>query len=260
MKSSICCNYNATKIIVALGQSVFSCVTLYRTKGDQLSQYGYAAFGLTVAPYAFMSIINLLGNLLCPEYPTMYLVESQALIEARQAEEAKLAIEEAKLAIEEEEESEALLKTSSAAQNAKGKGSWYFEGAVGKLSPDYERKMLESNRMWYDILLTSPMALFLSAVPIAIIGIISKFEQGNSTHAQRAWVMTWVVVGAAVGSFSYWVTAIVTGTLNPEGLSTFKDNFLGGLFWTLVYSAPAIGGFVVVIQMLSTYGICFRIT
>ncbi|KAH0537363.1 hypothetical protein FGG08_005842 [Glutinoglossum americanum] len=58
-------------------------MTIYRSKGNQIHIYGYAAFGLTVTQYALMSLVNLLGNLMCPQYPVMYLVESEVMQEAR---------------------------------------------------------------------------------------------------------------------------------------------------------------------------------
>jgi hypothetical protein len=76
-------NYNMLKSLVSLAQVIFAATTLYQTRGDQLIRYGYAAFGLTVTPYALMSVINLLGSLLCPEYPALYLVESEAMDDAR---------------------------------------------------------------------------------------------------------------------------------------------------------------------------------
>jgi hypothetical protein len=76
-------SHSLLKILIALGQAVYAVVTLYNTRGDQITQYGYAAFGLTVAPYAVMSIINLIGNYFCPEYSTLYLVESSVMDEAR---------------------------------------------------------------------------------------------------------------------------------------------------------------------------------
>ncbi|RYP74288.1 hypothetical protein DL771_003109 [Monosporascus sp. 5C6A] len=79
----ISCSYNAVKILVALGQLIFAIVTLYRTRGDQIELYGYAAFGLTVVPFAWMSFLNLLANAICPEYSTKFLVESATLDELR---------------------------------------------------------------------------------------------------------------------------------------------------------------------------------
>lgn len=75
---TIASNYNFFKIAASLFQTVFALWTLYTTRGDQTAQYGYAAFGLTVVPYAWMSIINLIGHLVCPEYPAMYVVDLPA--------------------------------------------------------------------------------------------------------------------------------------------------------------------------------------
>ncbi|KAJ7243626.1 hypothetical protein B0H12DRAFT_979379, partial [Mycena haematopus] len=68
---------------VSLAQALYAGYTLYEARGDQISRYGYAAFGLTVLPYAVMSTINLLGALCTPEYDQLYLVESDTLLEAR---------------------------------------------------------------------------------------------------------------------------------------------------------------------------------
>jgi hypothetical protein len=73
---------NIPQSMVALFQVLYASYTLYNTRGDQLNRYGYAAFGLTVIPYIIMSIINLLGNILTPGYPTLYLVQSPELEEA----------------------------------------------------------------------------------------------------------------------------------------------------------------------------------
>ncbi|KAF1840331.1 uncharacterized protein K460DRAFT_410925 [Cucurbitaria berberidis CBS 394.84] len=75
--------YNVVKALIALAQSGYALSTLYRSRGDQIRQFGYAAFGLTVAPYAVMSIMNLMGNLCRPEYPSLYMIESSIMDEAR---------------------------------------------------------------------------------------------------------------------------------------------------------------------------------
>lgn len=75
-------NRNFVRILIALGQAVYAITTLYRTQGDQITRFGYAAFGLTVIPYLFMSVMNLIGNLMRPDYPTLYLVESQDMVDA----------------------------------------------------------------------------------------------------------------------------------------------------------------------------------
>ena len=56
---------------------MFATITLYRTRGDQIRKNGSDAFGLTVIPCALTSLVNLLGNLICPHYSALYLVESE---------------------------------------------------------------------------------------------------------------------------------------------------------------------------------------
>ena len=82
-------NYNLPKGIIALFQTLYASATLYQTRGDQIQRYGYAAFGLTVAPYLIMSVINLLGTMLTPDYPCVYLVRSGIMDEASRREGAK---------------------------------------------------------------------------------------------------------------------------------------------------------------------------
>ena len=75
-------SFNQVKGMVALLQSIYASFTLYRSSGGQVEQYGFAAPGLTVLPYAVMSALNLVANLLTPQYPTMYLVRSEVMEEA----------------------------------------------------------------------------------------------------------------------------------------------------------------------------------
>ncbi|RFU31183.1 hypothetical protein B7463_g5186, partial [Scytalidium lignicola] len=68
--------------IVSIVQICFATATLYNSRGNQIDQYGYAAFGLSVLPYVIMSIVNLLGNVLTPDFATLYLVRSLEMEEA----------------------------------------------------------------------------------------------------------------------------------------------------------------------------------
>ena len=75
--------YDFIKVLVALVQAFLGIRTLYQTRGNQINKYGYASFGLTVAPYAIMSVVNLLGSLSRPDYDAIYLVGSPTMIEER---------------------------------------------------------------------------------------------------------------------------------------------------------------------------------
>jgi hypothetical protein len=81
--TSISSSYNIVGGLIALAQAIYTSVTLYQTRGDQINQYGYAAFGLTVAPFVLMSIINLIGNMFSPTYSAIYMIETSVMTEAR---------------------------------------------------------------------------------------------------------------------------------------------------------------------------------
>ena len=76
-------SYSFAKAAIAIFQTVYASFTLYRTRGDQLRRYGYAAFGLTVAPYVVMSVLNLICALVTPDYDHVYMIESPLMDQAR---------------------------------------------------------------------------------------------------------------------------------------------------------------------------------
>ena len=81
--TAISSSYNIVGGLIALAQAIYTSVTLYQTRGDQINQYGCAAFGLTVAPFVLMSIINLIGNICSPTYSAIYMIETSVMTEAR---------------------------------------------------------------------------------------------------------------------------------------------------------------------------------
>jgi hypothetical protein len=258
---NISASSNAIKIIVAIVQAIYGFLTLYRTRGHQVERYGYAAFGLTVVPYAVMSIVNLVGCLMTHSYPTTYLVHSAVLDEVSERH---------------------------------NHGHPYFDGAVGTLAEVSSRQMGPAKaerqiqrvdtkwqqRRWlcvcpYIIPVTRPrqsvmdshrrtaglprdiwdnlqklLATVMSlAGPLIITGTISKFHKGKSTKAQRVWVVMWLAFGSFMGSILNSIT---------------REAHVGNGSWGMLaigvtYCAPAIGGFVVVGQMLMQYGYGIRL-
>lgn len=91
----------------------------------------------------------------------------------------------------------------------------------------------------------------VALLPLAINGGLSHLKEGNSTHAQRVWTMTWLAVGGFMGLF----VPFVDETLSSLRIGAVFETALG----LCLYSAPAIGGFIVVGQMLLEYGICVQI-
>ena len=72
-----------TESVVALAQIIFATISVYKSRGDQFERYGYAAFSLTVLPFAVMSCANLIANIVSLNYARLYLVETPELIEAQ---------------------------------------------------------------------------------------------------------------------------------------------------------------------------------
>lgn len=71
-----------SKVAVAIAQLIFSSITIYRARGDQIDHYGYAAFGLSVFPYTLMSLVNLVCTGLVGEYSSVYVLRSAVMEEA----------------------------------------------------------------------------------------------------------------------------------------------------------------------------------
>ena len=93
--------------------------------------------------------------------------------------------------------------------------------------------------------LTKVTICSVSLIPYAINAGLTRFDKGQSTHAQRVWTMTWLTFGVVhaigIGSNN------VTEKLGPNVMDVILS---------LVFCAPAVGGFVVVGQMLTEYGHC----
>ena len=273
------CSNGLLKSATAVVQLLFACLTLYRTKGDQVEMYGYAAFGLTVIPYAIMSILNLTANLLTPEYPMLFMVQSDGM-RLRQLGYSKPQCEGTVGTIIPENartDNSGFYATISARDvqwtewNSKLQGMVQIpEDYVGDQS-DGELEVLLSTFGRHE---TTPtfdrtqgirnlvaIALGIAAVvtPYILIAIFSHgFETGTeSTTLQRGFVMSWLVVGQVFGAIS--------GQRGHEDSTVgniFYDYELGtkegyfSLLLLVAVIAPAVGGFVVVGLMIKQFGSC----
>ena len=254
-------SYNLIKILISIGQLVFAISTLYRTRGDQIALFGYAAFGLTVTPYAVMSLVNLLGCLLCPQYSTVFLVENVALDTLlkkirSQEKTAQFPVISTVGRLTEKSEAKALsLLSSKVGDSHRSPPLRSFQPIPG-----------EEQRVTGMV----GASFWVLAVPLSIIGGLSHFSEGESKGYQRGLTMTWLVFGFFAGA------PLVTGVeklVEPRpfmerstsfGLlrgSPYSLRFLSvTLFLSIVmYAGPAIGGFTVVGKMMLQYGSCFRL-
>ena len=292
--------YSLTQGLVAVCQTLYASATLYKARGDQIKMYGYAAFGLTVAPYLVMSILNLLGTILTPNYPTTFMVDSEIMREAARRDGAQfngvvgmLEIDQSltkgpDMAFQIDEQGQCSVRQhhSTSSSTAHGNSATRVEEAVevSRQPGLIEIDPKDDDRVVKRIVLVPaiypyfspyymthririfPLRILVGLTSLAINGVLTRFQAGNSTRAQRVWTMAWLAFGIWIGSSSsnviddvkeiqHFVAALL-------GLDVRKGKRLGDLVfiaWVLiyaVYSAVAIGGFVVVCQMLLQYGNC----
>ncbi|KUJ17992.1 uncharacterized protein LY89DRAFT_717624 [Mollisia scopiformis] len=242
---TLAANYNIVSILVALAQLAFAVATIYRSRGDQITQYGYAAFGLTVTQYAAMSLVNLLGNLVCPQYTSIYLVRSTAMTDA-EAEPGANAFFEGVVGtlLEDEIQADEAERRASAALLRPPKSTWARIG-----------NMLNLRKIQTLDLLLLPVSWMPTAVSVAIIYGLSRFEEGSSTFGQRAATMGWLAMGSWAGALGGW-----RGNLERD-MSRRKiySGYLLELAISLVSSVPSVAGYIVVAGMLEQYGICSHV-
>ncbi|KAJ7069103.1 hypothetical protein C8F01DRAFT_976171 [Mycena amicta] len=276
---------SAARAVVAIVQTCYGAFTLYRTSGDQIARYGYAAFGLTVAPYTVMSIVNLLGSVLTPSYPTMYLVRSEVMDEIDHRfgrdgrpyfdgtvgvletvePETRADVGEHTISLPVEEGLNAECTPPPPVVLACREFRRLQDGKPAKHPSREESDPLISDTQFCMI------AGISVGIPLAIIGGLTKFHPGDSsTHAQRVWLMTWLGF-SFIGAFSIYVQnqgylfdALIQRTVKRLPFFTARSLCMSrfpmfSLALMLVYSAPAIGGLVVVAEMLKVYGDCVHL-
>ena len=251
---------------IAIAQVIFSSITIYRTSGDQIEKYGYAAYGLSVYPYALMSLANLIKLAICGRYPFLYVLRTATLVEAE-------------------------------------KNGGVFEGAVGNLEVNRRKSDEVVDDSQHDELMAafseppSWVSPFLPFRPlgdyrnhkwivpiigslILVIAIISQpvfvllvsgFNRGQSTRTQRIWMLGWLIANgvSAVINLVSWefspmersaratsshLLIIYQILRSPWGLLV---GWVGGLLVSPIFIF-AIGGFVITGKMLraESYQLC----
>ncbi|ERF74268.1 hypothetical protein EPUS_01955 [Endocarpon pusillum Z07020] len=275
-------SYSLSKGLFAIFQAFWASYTLWQARGNQIDEYGYAAFGLTVVPYLIMSIINLFSTILTPDYSTVYMVRTDIMDEAerRQGHFDGIVgkIPETPVVgnmdgVFEMQDGRTFIflskRDTSPTKNQASKIPSRMElvpmdhisrtcsqPPVTVEIPNYSGDLKHRYCHKRDVQ-TERSAFFVGLavglISLAIIGGISRFKKGSkSTYTQRVWIMTWLAFGTIVGP--HYVLA----------KSGFYDEIMRVALWQVkfmcfMYGVPAIGGFVVVGQMISSYGRCVRL-
>lgn len=108
----------------------------------------------------------------------------------------------------------------------------------------------------------------IGALPLIIIGVISRFQAAQSTKAERAWTMSWLAVSIVMGPWVQWYSRFAMDMWQPfhgERRTVFSKSILAAVMvvmWTIgcgLFLAPPTGGYIVVGQMLLDFGNCVRL-
>ena len=231
--------YSLAQGLVAVFQTLYASATLYRARGDQIKWYGYAAFGLTVAPYLVMSVVNLISTILTPNYPTTFMVESEIMREAARRDGARFngivgmlgndqpVAKDTDMVFKIDEQGRCFVRRhgSSSSSTVHGNTATGFEEAMEVSRQPWliELDPVDNDPTVKRIVLvpasyhhSSPhilslrfagggiilwLSFFVGLISLVINGVLTRFKAGNSTHAQRVWTMTWLAFGIMGGSF-----------------------------------------------------------
>ncbi|KAJ0108478.1 uncharacterized protein J7T55_002082 [Diaporthe amygdali] len=254
------------KILVSILQLIWGISTLYNARGNQIDLYGYAAFGLTVTPYAVMSFLNLLVSLILPVHNNMYLVWTEDMRDAMENRRphhrppAEFAGMIATVDLE---------KTARIMRNELGGSRIPYDGGGPLARP-------------VRLVAYSSFYLLVAVVPLAIVGGLTGFRTGSDVHVERAWVLAWLIIGSASAILIRQVSASVA---THRRVMSLQDYILGrpdrrgkpqpprrsissgergvsawfAIFVLFPLWIPAIGGMVVVGKMLQDFGVCTRL-
>ena len=260
----LCRSKELTSAVVGIAQVIFSIITIYRTRGDQIEKYGYAAYGLSVYPYALMSVANLIKLGVCGRYPYAYVLRTATLVEAEKNG-GVFSGTVGDFGVNHEENDEVNDSQDSDSMNFSDPPPWTKRLSFPWLKPlgDYR------GCRWIVPIIGS--LIFLIAVPSHLIFIylvsgpkvtlntrgqkIWTPNTGQSTRAQRVWMLGW----PSANGFALVVDLVASSgfRFGRNGLERWVSFF----FYVSVFIAYAfaIGGFVTVGGMLhaeSSYQPC----
>ncbi|KAI9650954.1 hypothetical protein NHQ30_000989 [Ciborinia camelliae] len=82
LSSEISAGYSVLKAVASLIQVVAAFTTLLSHRPDLVRRWGYASYHLTVIPYLAMTLVNLISNMVSPDYSCLYMIRSETMVEA----------------------------------------------------------------------------------------------------------------------------------------------------------------------------------
>jgi hypothetical protein len=246
---TIASTHSSVKVVASVFQLIYAIVTLYRAGRSQLDRYGYASFALTVIPYAIMSLVNLVGNFLTPDYLSLYIVKTEVLVEA----ESRGGRFDGTIGIVKHNQVGYDTVTVEESWMIVRKDDTFASGphdivvpALGRILHTQQVSPWCKRRRYIIYLIAGLICL----APYIIIGALTRFDSRSSTGGECFWPMAWLVAGQVAG-------ALMAGVLNGvDDLGGRIILFIAGI--TLI--VPAIGGFVTVGKMMKEFGNCVELS
>jgi hypothetical protein len=216
------------KMGLSIAQLVYSCITIYRSRGDQTHHYGYAAYGLSVFPFTLMSFANLVCAACVGEYPCVYALTSPEMEEAKQRGGIFSGAIDVQWQAEMLQEAEKGTETSSTS-------------AAGTKKPKFIKETLA---------IIFICGLLLQIPQYLLIYFLTNFQKRQSTLAQRAWMMAWVCANQLI----FFPFACISA-LWPQFLIHPRNRLILFVAMSPLLVA-AVGGFVEVGLMMKYYESC----
>ena len=173
---------------IAIAQVIFSSITIYRTRGDQIEKYGYAAYGLSVYPYALMSLANLIKLAICGRYPFLYVLRTATLVEAEknggvfEGAVGNLGVNRGKSdeVVDDSQHDELIAAFSEPP-------SWVSPFRAFRPLGDYR-----THKRIVPIIGSFILVIAIISQPVFVL-LVSGFNRGQSTRTQRIWMLGWLI-------------------------------------------------------------------
>ena len=282
----LCHSHNVIKWIIQLTYAVSHSTvheairssdmdTVHWTDGDTNTQ--------------IMSFVNLLATCLTPDYPALYMVRSEVMIEAERRggkfdgtigiinvdngtrNNIELHFETCQAKKESGAEITSLRRrgVSSCLQvRFRDPGGFEHASTLDRyptvIVPSVGRHIKIQQTDSASVLSFQRCAIgagiLALVLPYAIIGGLTGFRVGGSSKAQRGWTMAWLVCSQFLGFASHIVVRVATEDMEDEDDWGAKRNWFRRvvmlIFISLIYGIPSIGGFVVVGKMINEFGSC----
>lgn len=274
------------KMAASVVQLIFSSITIYRTQGDQIIRYGYAAFGLSVFPYTLMSLVNFICVGMVGDYSCKYILRTSVLDEAERCggefdgtigvvlrdtgnveadmEKREGCYTPAWLSTEVKISEESTSATQKMVVVRVGQHSRRFKLFKNDEIPAAEAYVFgissltnQATRFESDdtvnfgnlMLVIAPLLVLI--LPFVFIYALTKFRKESSTLTQRVWMMVWL----CANQLSFFPFVCVAFSIPSFQISS-KAGIGVLIVFAVLPAIAAIGGFVMVGKMLAEFGTC----